>query len=131
MASSSGLAHNDQCRPVVDLVGRCRGGTSPRLRQAAGAGYLIGIMLADRTFGNFMVETGVLPKTPMKQRIIGFDTDDVGHWRAKLVCRHYQHVRHDPPLVKREWVTSASGRKSRLGEVLECKKCDDGSPADF
>ncbi len=67
----------------------------------------------------------------MKREIVGFDLDDHGHWRAKLVCRHYQHVRHDPPLISREWVTSDQGRGSKLGEGLECKKCDDMSSADF
>jgi hypothetical protein len=67
----------------------------------------------------------------MKQEIVGFDLDDTGYWRAKLVCRHYQHVRHDPPLISREWVASVEGRKSRLGEELECRKCDRQSPPDF
>jgi hypothetical protein len=67
----------------------------------------------------------------MKREIVGFDLDYDGHWRVKLVCRHYQHVRHDPPLISREWVCSAAGRESRFNEQLECKKCDQHSPADF
>lgn len=67
----------------------------------------------------------------MKQKIIGFDKDDEGDWRAKLKCRHYQHVRHKPPLISREWVLSETGRDSRLGFELECKKCDEGNPDDF
>ena len=64
-------------------------------------------------------------------RIIGFDQDDERHWRAKLDCGHYQHVRHDPPLRRREWVTTAEGRASRLGAELECRKCDEGRPPDL
>ena len=59
----------------------------------------------------------------MIRKIIGFDQDEDSHWRAKLQCGHYQHVRHDPPLTVREWTRSPEGRASRIGEVLDCKKC--------
>lgn len=67
----------------------------------------------------------------MKQKVADFDRDDEGHWRAMLECRHYQHVRHEPPLRTREWVLTEEGRASRIGGELECKKCDLGSPPDF
>lgn len=67
----------------------------------------------------------------MKRKIIAFDTDDEGHWRALLACGHYQHVRHDPPLRNREWVLTEEGRVSRLVEPLGCKKCDDRAPRDL
>jgi hypothetical protein len=67
----------------------------------------------------------------MKQPIIGFDRDDEGHWRAKLACGHLQHVRHDPPMTRREWVLTAEGRASREGQELECKKCNEDTPPDF
>jgi hypothetical protein len=65
------------------------------------------------------------------RRITGFDKDDEGDWRAALECRHYQHVRHDPPLRTREWVLTKEGRRSRIGVELDCLKCRDGAPADF
>jgi len=67
----------------------------------------------------------------MKRKIIGFDQDEEGAWRAALECHHYQHVRHDPPLISRDWVLTESGRGSRLGSDLECRKCDEGADADF
>ena len=67
----------------------------------------------------------------MKQKIIGYDKDEEGDWRAKLECGHLQHVRHKPPLVTREWVLTGEGRDSRLGFELECKKCDEEQPLDF
>ena len=67
----------------------------------------------------------------MQQKIVGFDKDDEGDWRAKLDCRHYQHVRHAPPLVSREWVLSEEGRREKIGAHLNCKKCDEGKPQDF
>jgi len=60
----------------------------------------------------------------MKRRIIGFELDEEGDWRAVLDCGHRQHVRHRPPLVSRPWVLTEEGRASRLGYELDCKKCD-------
>lgn len=61
----------------------------------------------------------------MKQKITGFEKDDEGHWRAILECGHRQHVRHDPPLLSREWVLTPEGRNSRVGFELYCKRCDE------
>lgn len=67
----------------------------------------------------------------MKRAIVGFDQDGDFHWRAKLECRHYQHVRHDPPLISREWVTRESGRAEKVGVEIECRKCKEKAPNDF
>ena len=61
----------------------------------------------------------------MKQKIIGYEKDEQGDWRAELECGHYQHVRHNPPLVTRAWVETEKGRDSRLGFELNCKRCDE------
>lgn len=57
------------------------------------------------------------------RRIVGFHTDEEGHWVAELECGHGQHVRHDPPWRVRPWVTTAEGRAGRIGEMLSCVKC--------
>jgi hypothetical protein len=67
----------------------------------------------------------------MRRQNTGYDLDDEGDWRAKLACGHYQHVRHHPPLIVREWVLSEDGRESRIGVELDCKKCDEDQPKDF
>ena len=67
----------------------------------------------------------------MNQKITGFDQDNEMHWRAKLACGHYQHVRHDPPLRNREWTLTEAGRDSRIGLELDCRKCDEQQPRDF
>ena len=67
----------------------------------------------------------------MKRKIVSYSLDDEGDWRAALECRHYQHVRHDPPLITREWVTTEEGRNSRIGSELVCRKCDEAAPQDF
>ena len=67
----------------------------------------------------------------MRRAITGFALDDENAWRAKLECGHYQHVRHDPPLRVREWVTTAEGRAAKIGMPLECRKCDENTPKDF
>lgn len=60
----------------------------------------------------------------MKQKIVGFDQDESGDWRALLACGHRQHVRHNPPLVSRPWVLHAEGRARFLGYELLCKLCE-------
>eukprot|EP00538_Stauroneis_constricta_P011946 CAMPEP_0119566944 /NCGR_PEP_ID=MMETSP1352-20130426/34541_1 /TAXON_ID=265584 /ORGANISM="Stauroneis constricta, Strain CCMP1120" /LENGTH=170 /DNA_ID=CAMNT_0007616131 /DNA_START=92 /DNA_END=604 /DNA_ORIENTATION=+ len=57
------------------------------------------------------------------QPIVGYFKDEENHWVAKLKCGHSQHVRHDPPMVEREWVTTERGRRRMLGVELPCKLC--------
>ncbi|GAA4363672.1 DUF3565 domain-containing protein [Kangiella marina] len=66
----------------------------------------------------------------MKQPITGYHKDDHDDWVAELACGHFQHVRHKPPFINRPWVETRSGRESKLGQSLNCKKCDDGVPKD-
>ncbi|MFL1454161.1 DUF3565 domain-containing protein [Marinobacter sp. GN3S48] len=66
----------------------------------------------------------------MKQPITGYHKDEENHWVAQLACGHNQHVRHEPPWVNRPWVVSEEGRASMVGFELDCKKCDEGAPAD-
>ncbi|QDT81317.1 hypothetical protein Mal35_47980 [Gimesia maris] len=66
----------------------------------------------------------------MQQPITGYHTDEEGHWVAELACGHNQHVRHNPPLEERTWVTTSAGRDSMLGHQLNCKKCDENAPPD-
>lgn len=54
----------------------------------------------------------------MKRKITGFHTDEEEHWVAELECGHYQHVRHNPPWIKRPWVITAEGRAHALGAEL-------------
>lgn len=61
----------------------------------------------------------------MKQAIVGYYQDEEGHWVARLACGHGQHVRHDPPLVSRPWVLTEDGRTARLGQILNCVRCDE------
>jgi len=63
----------------------------------------------------------------VKQAITGFHQDDQGHWVAELACGHSQHVRHDPPWQMRAWVLTHEGRRTRLGETLNCVLCDEGT----
>ena len=61
----------------------------------------------------------------MKRKITGYHTDPENHWIAELECGHGQHVRHNPPWVERPWVATKEGRTSRLGQELNCSKCDE------
>jgi hypothetical protein len=60
------------------------------------------------------------------RKIVAFHSDDTGHWVADLDCGHGQHVRHDPPWMNREWVTTERGREEHLGRELMCLKCGTG-----
>ncbi len=60
----------------------------------------------------------------MRRPMTGFARDQSGDWTALLSCGHRQHVRHDPPFVSRPWTVTAAGRASRLGEQLDCVRCD-------
>jgi tellurite methyltransferase len=60
----------------------------------------------------------------MLRAIAGYHQDDQSDWVAELACRHDQHVRHQPPLVERVWVTTEEGRRGMLGTQLECVRCD-------
>ena len=60
----------------------------------------------------------------MERSITGFRRDAAGDWTALLGCGHSQHVRHDPPFVDRPWVLSVEGRAERLGESLNCVRCE-------
>ena len=67
----------------------------------------------------------------MKQAIVGFHQDDEGHWVARLACGHNQHVRHDPPWQMRPWTQSEAGRAGVIGELLDCRKCEQNAPRDW
>ncbi|WP_146409597.1 DUF3565 domain-containing protein [Allorhodopirellula heiligendammensis] len=66
----------------------------------------------------------------MDQPISGYHCDDEQHWVAELACGHNQHVRHNPPWMSRPWVTTLEGRQSMIGQLLQCKKCDEQAPPD-
>ncbi|WP_076718555.1 DUF3565 domain-containing protein [Motiliproteus sp. MSK22-1] len=67
----------------------------------------------------------------MKQKIIGYHLDKECFWVARLVCGHFQHVRHQPPWINRPWTQTENGRRSMLGTALGCKKCDRNEPRDW
>lgn len=68
----------------------------------------------------------------MLRPIVSFATDTAGDWVAWLSCGHPQHVRHAPPFTLRPWVTTEAGRRGRIGQPLDCVRCDDVElPAHF
>lgn len=60
----------------------------------------------------------------MLRPIVSFSTDAAGDWQAWLSCGHPQHVRHAPPFALRPWVTSEAGRREKIGQALDCLRCD-------
>ena len=98
------------------------------MREVASSNLVVPTNVKEAFEASFFLLTG---SCGMKQTIEGFDHDGDLHWRAKLACGHYQHVRHEPPLRTREWILTESGRESRIGFDLECKKCDEKLARDF
>ena len=62
----------------------------------------------------------------MQRTITGFYQDEENHWAARLDCGHGLHMRHDPPWQLRPWVLTEEGRAQRIGQFVDCKKCDAG-----
>ncbi|MBA4141440.1 MAG: DUF3565 domain-containing protein [Nitrosospira sp.] len=68
----------------------------------------------------------------MERPITGFGLDSEGDPIAILSCGHSQHVRHNPPFINRQWVTTEEGRNSMMGQMLNCVRCDKFElPAEF
>lgn len=59
-----------------------------------------------------------------RRAITGFRQDAEGDWVAELACLHSQHMRHNPPLNFRPWVTDAGARQARIGTEIGCPLCD-------
>jgi tellurite resistance-related uncharacterized protein len=62
------------------------------------------------------------PRVP----ITGYSPDEdeaAGSWIATLACGHGQHIRHRPPFLDAEWVTTPEGRASKIGTRLPCVLC--------
>lgn len=60
----------------------------------------------------------------MLRHIVDFHADEVGDFVAELGCLHQQHMRHKPPFINRQWVTTASGRAEQLGSGIACSLRD-------
>ena len=67
----------------------------------------------------------------MHKAIADYHKDEENDWVARLVCGHFQHVRHNPPWTNRPWVETLEGRNKMLGHELNCKKCDEGAVVDY
>jgi tellurite methyltransferase len=59
-----------------------------------------------------------------RRAITGFRQDAEGDWVAELACLHSQHMRHNPPLNFRPWVTDAGTRQAQIGTEIGCPLCD-------
>jgi hypothetical protein len=61
------------------------------------------------------------------ERVIrGFHQDADGEWVAELECGHVRHVRHRPPFQDWPWVHDDAARAARVGQTIECGRCEEG-----
>ena len=68
--------------------------------------------------------TRTMRRTTVDRKIIGFHQDLHADWVADLDCGHPLHVRHRPPFNNRPWVIDQASRDRRIGEHLDCLRCD-------
>lgn len=59
-----------------------------------------------------------------------FEQDEDGAWVAHLECGHRRHVRHEPPFAHAPWILDPAARAARVGQAIECVRCDRGEPPD-
>lgn len=67
----------------------------------------------------------------MRRPIVGYREDPEDHSVvAVLGCGHGRHLRHHPPQADRAWALDPAARAARLGQPLDCQKCDRAEPPD-
>lgn len=58
------------------------------------------------------------------RKIVAIETEPDGAVVATLDCGHRRHVVHRPPLASNPWILDAAEREARLGQRIECGRCD-------
>lgn len=58
------------------------------------------------------------------RRIISLELESEGTCVASLDCGHTRHIRHRPPLENYPWILDPAQRDARVGERIECGRCD-------
>ena len=70
-------------------------------------------------------------KFNLQQKIYAYHKDEFDNWVTELECRHNQHIRHNPPFINRPWVMTLQSRNEKIGQYLNCVKCDTNEKVDF
>ncbi len=60
----------------------------------------------------------------MDRTVTDFRLDEENDWVAVLDCHHGRHVRHHPPWQERPWTQTEEGRRSMIGQTVDCPKCE-------
>ena len=58
------------------------------------------------------------------RRIVAVHVESIDTCVVELDCGHRRHVRDRPPLERYPWVRDAAARAARVGQSIECGRCD-------
>ena len=58
------------------------------------------------------------------RRILGIELESADSCVAALDCGHRRHIRHRPPLAHNPWILDPVERAARIGQRIECGRCD-------
>ena len=56
--------------------------------------------------------------------ILGLEPESGDSVVAVLDCGHRRHIRHRPPLESHPWILDPAGRAARIGQRIECGRCE-------
>ncbi len=65
----------------------------------------------------------VITAQPVPRRMLAFEPDGDG-WIVRLDCGHTRHIHHRPPLATNPWLLDAREREARVGQNIECARCE-------
>jgi hypothetical protein len=60
--------------------------------------------------------------------LTAIDVESEGVCVARLDCGHRRHIRHRPPLEYNPWILDPEQRAARIGQKIECGRCDEPGP---
>lgn len=60
----------------------------------------------------------------IERRIVDIEEESPGAAVASLDCGHRRHILHRPPLASNAWVLDPEQRKARIGQPIECGRCE-------
>lgn len=58
------------------------------------------------------------------RRILSITLEAADSGVAALDCGHRRHIRHRPPLERHPWLLDPAERDARVGQRIECARCD-------
>jgi tellurite methyltransferase len=58
------------------------------------------------------------------RQILDIEAESADSCVAALDCGHRRHIRHRPPLERHPWILDPAERAARVGQRIECGRCE-------